>query len=301
MQKLVDIIFYRRYNTGIVKSKIIQGDKKMKKILTLFLTVILGVACCFGFAGCGENATVKIGSQSGTTGAMYADCLKGCEVSYYDTFALAAQDLKNGKIEYVVVDGATAQSLKNDIAGLKVIDIELSSEYYGIAVDKAQPELLSSINTILESKKAEIDAIIEKYMNNEEEKFVPIASAVKDESKAATQLVVATNAEFPPFESISGDKYVGIDIEIAKIIADELGLELVIDNMQFDAVVQSIGTHSVDIGMSGLTITAERKKSVNFANPYYIESQYVLTLESNTKLDDCTTVIDVLNVLTANK
>jgi ABC-type amino acid transport substrate-binding protein len=53
--------------------------------------------------------------------------------------------------------------------------------------------------------------------------------------------------------------------------------------------------------MSGLTITAERKKSVNFANPYYIESQYVLTLESNVKLDDCMTVIDVLNVLTANK
>ena len=56
-------------------------------------------------------------------------------------------------------------------------------------------------------------------------------SAVKDEAKASTQLVVATNAEFPPFESISGDKYVGIDIEIAKIIADELGMELVIDNM----------------------------------------------------------------------
>ena len=272
----------------------------MKKIITLIMTALIAVGCCFGLTACGGEK-VKIGSQSGTTGAMYTSCLKGVELFNYDTFALAAQDLKNGKVEYVVVDGATAKSLQKDISGLKIIDVELSSEYYGIAVDKAQPKLLEDINGVLESKKAEIDAIIDKYMNNEEEKFVAIESAVKDESKADKQLVVATNAEFPPFEAISGDKYVGIDIEIAKIIADELGLELVIDNMQFDAVVTSIGTHGVDIGMSGLTITAERKKTVNFATSYYVESQYVLTLESNTKLDDCMTVIDVLNVLTANK
>ena len=71
--------------------------------------------------------------------------------------------------------------------------------------------------------------------------------------------------------------------------------------MDFDAVVTSIGDNGIDIGMSGLTITAERKKSVNFSNTYYIESQYVLTLESNTALDDCLTIMDVLNVLTANK
>lgn len=271
----------------------------MKKILSLILTALLAVGCCLGLTACGN--TTKIGSQSGTTGSMYASCLKGVELLNYDTFALAAQDLKNGKVEYVIVDGATGKSLQKDIQGLKIIDIELSSEYYGIAVDKAQPELLENINEILESKKAEIDAIIDKYMNNEEEKFVAVESAVKDENKADTQLVVATNAEFPPFEEIYGDKYVGIDIEIAKIIADELGMELVIENMLFDAVVTSVGTHAIDIGMSGLTITAERKKTVNFANPYYIESQYVLTLESNIKLDDCMTVIDVLNVLTANK
>ena len=131
--------------------------------------------------------------------------------------------------------------------------------------------------------------------------FAGCGSEKPADDAGKSTLTIGTNAEFPPFEAISGDKYVGIDIEIAKIIADELGLELVIDNMQFDAVVTSIGTHGVDIGMSGLTITAERKKTVNFATSYYVESQYILTLESNTKLDDCMTVIDVLNVLTANK
>ncbi len=272
----------------------------MKKILSLILTALLAVGCCLGLTACGN--TTKIGSQAGTTGLMYAECLKGCEVAPYDTFALAAQDLKNGKVEYVIVDGATGNSLVNDIEGLKIIDqVPLSSEYYGIAVDKAQPKLLEDINEILESKKVEIDKIINKYMNNKEEEYVAYSSPAVDLDNKAGQLVMATNAEFPPFEEISGDKYIGIDIEIAKLIADELGMELVIADMSFDAVVASIGNNGIDIGMSGLTITAERKKTVNFANPYYIESQYVLTLESNTKLDDCMTIMDILSIITANK
>ncbi len=272
----------------------------MKKLLTLILTLTLALSACLGLTACGK--TVKVGSQSGTTGLMYAECLKGCDVSPYETFALAAQDLKNGKIDYVIVDGATGESLVKDIEGLQLIkQVPLSSEYYGIAVDKAQNELLEDINGVLESKKTEIDAIIKKYMDGDEDNYVAYDSPDVDLNNKDGQLVMATNAEFPPFEELSGDKYVGIDVEIAKLIADELGLELVIADMSFDAVVTSIGNNGVDIGMSGLTITAERKKSVNFSNTYYIESQYVLTLESNTALDDCLTIMDVLSVLTANK
>lgn len=271
----------------------------MKKILTLVLSALMAVGCLFGLTACGK--TTKIGSQSGTTGLMYAECLKGCEVAPYDTFALAAQDLKNGRVEYVIIDGATGNSLVKEIEGLKMINVELSSENYAIAVDTKQETLLNQINTVLAIKQLEVAAILYKYMNNLEDMYVPVASAEQNLDAPDTQLVVATNAEFPPFESVLGDKYVGIDIEIAKLIADELGMELVIKDMLFDSVVTSVGLNGIDIGMSGLTVTAERKKSVNFSNTYYVESQYVLTLESNTKLDDCLTVIDVLNVLTANK
>ena len=272
----------------------------MKKILTLVLSGLMAIGCLFGLTACGKST--MIGSQSGTTGLMYAECLKGCKVLPYDTFSLAAQDLKNGRVEYVIVDGATGESLVKDIEGLKLIkQVPLSSEYYGIAVDKAQETLLASINGVLTSKAAEIDAIIQKYLNGEESKYVKVEAGELDLNNQAGQLVVATNAEFPPFEEVAGDKYVGIDIEIAKLIADELGLQLVIKDMLFDAVVTSIGNNGIDIGMSGLTITAERKKTVNFTNPYYIESQYVLTLKDNVKLDDCMTIMDILSVLTANK
>ncbi len=272
----------------------------MKKFLTKILAIAVVVMSLFTFTACGSK--VKIGSQSGTTGLMYAECLKGCDVSPYDTFALAAQDLKNGKIDYVIVDGATGESLVKEIEGLKIIkEVPLSSEYYGIAVDKNQADLLEDINGVLESKSAQINAIIEKYMNGDEDNYVAYESPEVDLNNKDGQLVMATNAEFPPFEMTKGNGYVGIDVEIAKLIADELGLELVIKDMLFDAVVTSIGNNGVDIGMSGLTITAKRKKSVNFANSYYIESQYVLTLETNEALDDCLTIMDVLSVLTANK
>lgn len=273
----------------------------MKKLLTLLLTFMMTIGCVFGLTACGAGG-VNIGGQSGTTGLMYAECLKGCNVSPYDTFALAAQDLKNGKVDYVIVDGATGESLVKDIDGLKLIkEVPLSSEYYGIAVDKSQATLLADINGVLESKATEINAIIQKYLNGETEKYATYESPEIDLDNQAGQLVMATNAEFPPFEYLAGNKYTGIDVEIAMLIAQELNLELVIKDMLFDAVVTSVGNNGIDIGMSGLTITAERKKTVNFTNSYYIESQYVLTVASNTKLDDCMTIMDVLSVLTANK
>lgn len=82
------------------------------------------------------------------------------------------------------------------------------------------------------------------------------------------ELVVACNAEFAPFESMEGDKYVGIDMEMAQIIADKLGVKLKIDNMSFDAVLAAIPSGKCDLGISSLSITDERKKVMDFSEPY---------------------------------
>ena len=80
---------------------------------------------------------------------------------------------------------------------------------------------------------------------------VAVESATLDSSK--DQLVVATNAAFEPFEYTKGENYYGIDMEIAKALADKLGKELVIQNMDFDAVCLSVGQQKCDIAMAGLT------------------------------------------------
>lgn len=275
----------------------------MKKFLTLVLSLALAVTACLGLTACGDDTdkNIKIGVQEGTTSLMYADCLKGVSVSSYETFPLAADAMKNGNVDYVMCDKATATSICNTMTGIKYIDIAFSTEFYGIAMDKAQPELNESINAILAEKSAEIQAIIDKYMAGDEDNYVGVTSAKKNNDNKDGQLVVATNAEFPPWEYVDGDKYYGIDMEIAKILADELGLELVIDDMAFASVVSSVGANGVDIAMSGITITNERKEIVNFSTSYYTESIVLLCKADNTEFTKAGTVVDMLNVLCKNK
>ena len=267
----------------------------MKKTISLVLALVMIVGAMFTLGSCGGDVASKVALQSGTTSEAYAKVLNGVEVVSYDTFALAAQGMKNGNADYVFVDKTTANALCKEIEGLKIIDIALSSEFYGIGIDKGQADLKTKIDNILTAKAAEIEAIKAKYMNGEEASYVGVASATKDNSKADKQLVVATNAEFAPWEYKEGNLFYGIDMEIAKLIADELGLELVIDDMQFNMVVGAVGKNGVDIAMSGITITAERMNVINFSNPYYTESIVVVCKANDTTFESAGTVVDVLN------
>jgi len=177
----------------------------------------------------------------------------------------------------------------------KVVEINLTEEQYAFGVDKDQPELLEKVNEFIKKIKDDgtFDAICDKYYAGGSPE--PVASAQLDESK--DQLVVATNAAFEPFEYMEGDKYVGIDMEIAKLLADFLGKELVINNMDFDAVCLSVGQHKCDIAMAGLTINEKRKESVNFSDPYYEASQRAVVMSDDTTFDNCKTAADVEKIL----
>lgn len=271
----------------------------MKKTIALVLACVL---CLSLFAACGEKPNnTKVAVQKGTTSLMYAQVLNGVEAVSYDTFALAANDMKNGNAAYVFVDKTTANALCKEIDGLKIIDVALSSENYGIGIDPKQTDLKTKIDAILTEKADEINAIKDKYMNGEEDKYVGVTSATKDSTKAATQLVVATNAEFAPWEYKEGNKFYGIDMEIAQLLANEMGMELVIDDMEFDMVVGAVGKQNVDIAMSGITITAERMNVINFSIPYYTEAIVTVCKANDTSLDSVGTVVDLLNVICAKK
>lgn len=91
-----------------------------------------------------------------------------------------------------------------------------------------------------------------------------------------TTLVMATNAEFPPYEYRDGDQIVGIDAEIAKAIADDMGLELVIEDMQFDSIIAAVQSGKADIGIAGMTVDEDRLQSVDFSLPYTTAAQVVI-------------------------
>ena len=191
---------------------------------------------------------------------------------------------------------------KEKTPAVKVINYDLTSEQYAFGVDKDQPELLTKVNEILKEMKS--DGTFDAICNNNFGSGTPqaVKSAVLDKSK--DQLIVATNAEFEPFEYMKGENYYGVDMEMAAYIAKKLGKELVIKNMNFDAVCLSVGQHKCDIAMAGLTISEDRKEYVNFSDPYYEASQRLIVKGTDTTLDACKSADDVnaiLNSLTEDK
>ena len=178
---------------------------------------------------------------------------------------------------------------------VKVIDINLTEEEYAFGVDKAQPELLEKTNAFIEKimKDGTFDKICNNYFGDGEP--VAVESAKLDATK--DQLVVATNAAFEPFEYTKGDKYYGIDMEIAALLAEELGKELVVQNMKFESVCLSVGQHKCDIAMAGLTVKEERMEHVNFSDSYYVASQKIIVPADDTTFDACTDAAAVEEIL----
>ena len=178
---------------------------------------------------------------------------------------------------------------------VKVIEIELTQEEYAFGVDKDQPELLTKVNEFIAKiqKDGTFDEICNKYFGDGTP--TPVTSAALDTSK--DQLVVATNAAFEPFEYMDGEKYLGIDMEIADLLAKELGLELVIQNMDFESVCLSVGQHQCDIAMAGLTVKPEREEYVTFSTSYYSASQKLIVPIANTEFDACTDAASVEAIL----
>lgn len=118
--------------------------------------------------------------------------------------------------------------------------------------------------------------------------------------KAETKkLIVATSTGFEPFEMVDNGKYSGIDLEIAAGLAEYLGYELEIQDMQFESVVTSVQQGLCNIGVAGLTITPARQEVVTFSDSYYSANQVLVVPADNTEFDNCKTVDDVVAILNA--
>lgn len=121
----------------------------------------------------------------------------------------------------------------------------------------------------------------------------PAETAAEGESKAEAaggKLVMVTNAEFPPYEFHENNEIVGIDADIAKAIADKLGMELEIQDMAFDSLIPAIQSGKADFAAAGMTIDEDRLKNVDFTETY-AEAAQVIIVKSDSELgspDDLT-------------
>lgn len=168
---------------------------------------------------------------------------------------------------------------------LQILDTEYAVEDYAICVAKENTELLENINKALAELEADgtKKAIVDKYISG-----VAHDLTFQADAEGKEELHMATNAQFPPYEYYEGDKVVGIDAEMAAAIADKLGMKLVIDDMDFDAIITAVQTGKSDMGMAGMTVTEDRLKNINFSDTYATGIQSIIVPEGSkiTSVDD---------------
>ena len=251
--------------------------KKSVKILSIVLALVIVIGC---FAACGdkeEKDGIKIGVQTNTTGDIYSSGDFGEDaVTRYDNGALAVEALKNGKVDCVIIDNEPAKAYVAANTGLKILETEYAVEDYAICFQKGNTELKTAVEGALKELIADgsVKRIVDKYINNSGESLVGVPVKAVDTDKP--NLVMATNAEFPPYEYIDGDMYYGIDVEVAKIIADKLGYDLVIEHVAFDSIIPGVQAGKYDMGMAGMTVTEKRLESVEFSSSYATGVQVVI-------------------------
>ena len=115
--------------------------------------------------------------------------------------------------------------------------------------------------------------------SNSDNNSTPAGDDASDAAK--TKLVVATSPDFPPFESLEGGEVVGIEVDILSKIAEKMGMELDIQQMDFDSVIPGVQAGKFDVGMSGITVTDKRKENVDFSSVYFMAAQAIVVADGS--------------------
>lgn len=262
----------------------------MKKLTALALTAAMTLSMAAA-AFAAENSSgitcvddlegKKIGVQLGTTGDIYASDYEGDEagtvIERYNKGNDAVMALKQGKIDCVIIDNQPALKFVEKNDDLMILEEDFALEEYAICVAKENAELTAAINGALAELKEEgiLDQITANYIGDETKGTCPYVSP-EDVDRSNGKLVMATNAQFEPYEYYDGTDIVGIDAEMAQAVCDKLGYELKIEDMEFDAIINAVQSGKADIGVAGMTVTEDRLKSIDFTDSYTTATQVII-------------------------
>lgn len=250
----------------------------------IYLGVSILALAAMLLSGCGAAPVTSledlqgrtIGVQNGTTGEMLAGDINNANVTGFETAAEAVKSLKKGKIDAVMVDLETAESLVADNKNIAILDEEFADERYAIAINKENKPLRSEINGALRAlqENGTLSAIKANYEGDEQGKHAYEPDPSVQRTKGT--LVMATNAEFPPYEYMYQDQIVGFDVDMMQAVCDYLGYELQIQNMSFESVLPAVANGTADVGVAGLSITPAREKKVLFSDFYAVTHQVII-------------------------
>lgn len=256
----------------------------MRKILKTITAAVLSAAMLAGCSGVKPNEIFSvadlnnkvIGVQLGTTGDIYASDIEGATIERYKVGADAVQALKQGKVDAVIIDNEPAKVFVSKNDDLTILEEEFAVEEYAIAIKKGNTELTEAINGALAELKADgtLDSIKANWIG-EEAGTHPYVTPEGTEHQNGV-LIMATNAQFPPYESLEGTEVVGFDADMMKAVCDKLGYELKIENMDFDSIIAAVDSGKADVGAAGMTVTEDRLKNIDFSDSYTTATQVII-------------------------
>lgn len=269
----------------------------MKKLFAAMSALLLMLCMMTGCAAqvaentvnCADDLTGKvIGVQIGTTGMTFAEEIKDATVDKYNKGADAVQALKQGKVDAVLIDAAPAEYFVEKNPDLMALPDPFIIEEYAVAVKKGNDLLTEQINSALAelNQNGTLAEIQANWIGDEYGQHPYISpEGIEYDGK----LVMATNAEFPPYELKEGGIITGFDVDMMRAVCDILGKELVIDDMAFDSIITAVTTGKADVGVAGMTVTEDRLKNVNFSDSYTTAKQVIIVRKggsSNESLAD---------------
>ncbi|MCL2033286.1 MAG: transporter substrate-binding domain-containing protein [Oscillospiraceae bacterium] len=256
----------------------------MRKILA-FICILALVSAVF--AGCGGVPKVEINSlddlegktigvQLGTTGDIFAEDVEGATIERFNKGPDAVLALRQGKIDAVIIDDQPAKVFVSQNDDIMILEQPFEIESYAICISKENPGLTADFNRAIAELKAEgtLQAILDYWIGGLEGSapYQSPSGVVRDKGT----LIMATNAEFPPYEFIEGNQVIGIDPDFARAICDKLGYDLRIDDMEFASIITAVQSGRADFGAAGMTVTEERLENIDFTDSYITATQVVI-------------------------
>jgi polar amino acid transport system substrate-binding protein len=232
----------------------------------------------------------RVGVQSGTTGEKWVkDNLapKGIVAVPFDDVLAAFQALQAGDVKGVINDMPISLDVAKDPArGLAVVQEIPTNEAYGFAFSKKSTALRDAVNYGLAQviSSGEYKTIYKKWFAADPSSMPTLSSNAPKPASApktltAGKIVIGSDTAFPPFENVVSGTIEGFDVDLAAAIGKQIGLTTEFKTFKFDALITGLQTGSeFDMVASGMTITAERMKQINFSDPY-INSNQSLTVK----------------------
>lgn len=223
----------------------------------------------------------RVGVQLGTTGETYLSGMEndgsGTQIERYNKCADAVEALKQGKLDCVVYDQETVKEYVKKNSSLKILDEAFVEEHYSILLAKGNTKLQEKVNTALGNMKASgtLKQIRDYYIANDDHSIGRYQKK-DDVTHKNGVLRMASDIAFPPYEYYENGEPMGIDVDIAYAICDELGYELEINDMDFGAIINAVNAGKADVGISGFTRTQDREKNALFSQDYAVSRQVIL-------------------------